>query len=90
MRKLSLSRKGVLDDVAEHSKVALVDKEGRLSHLLPSKGQLCFIVLSKAGLEQRGATALIFAVAEEVQDHPKHSRCFRVCSVSLLKFVDAV
>ena len=66
VRKLSLSRKGVLDDVAEHSKVALVDKEGRLSHPLPSKGQFCFIVLSKAGLEQRGATALIFAVAEEV------------------------
>jgi hypothetical protein len=66
VRKLSLPRKGVLDDVAEHSKVALVDKEGRLSHLLPSKGQFCLIVLSKAGLEQRGATILIFAVAEEV------------------------
>ena len=36
VRKLSLSRKGVLDDVIQHSKVALVEKEGRVSHLLPS------------------------------------------------------
>jgi hypothetical protein len=90
LRKLSLSRKGVLDDVIQHSKVALVQKEGRLSHLLPSKSQFCFIILSKAGLEQRGATALMFAVAEEVQDHPKHFRGFGVCSVSLLEFFDAI
>ncbi len=69
--------------------MALVEKEGRLSHLLPSKSQLFLIVLSKAGLEQRGATFLIFAVAEEVQDHPKHFRGFGVCSVSLLEFFDA-
>ena len=37
VRKLSFSRKGVLDDVAEHSKVPFVEKEGRLSHLLPCK-----------------------------------------------------
>jgi hypothetical protein len=69
--------------------VALVQKEGRLSYFLPGKSQLCFIVLSKAGLEQRGASILIFAVAEEVQDHPKHFRGFGVCSVSLLEFFDA-
>ncbi len=90
VRKLSLSRKGVLDNVVEHSKVALVTKKGRLSHLLPSKSQLFFIALSKAGLEQRGATVLIFAVAEEVQDHPKHFCGFGVGSVSLLEFADVI
>ena len=90
VRKLSLSRKGVLDNVVEHSKVALVTKKGRLSHLLPSKSQLFLIVLSKAGLEQRGATILIFAVAEEVQDHPKHFCGFGVGSVSLFEFADVI
>ena len=90
LRKLSFSRKGVLDDVVEHSKVALVEKEGRVSHLLPSNSQLFLIVLSKAGLELRGATVLIFAVAEEVQDHPKHFRGFGVGSVSLLEFADVI
>jgi hypothetical protein len=90
MRKLSSSRKGVLDDVVQHSKVTLVEKEGRVSHLLPSKSKFCLIVLSKAGFEQRGATIFIFAKAEEVQDHPKHFRGFGVGSVSLLEFADVI
>ena len=90
VRKLSLSRKGFFYDVIEHLKVALVVMERRISHLLPSNSKLFFIIIRKAGLEIRRATILIFAVTEEIQDDPKHFLCFRVCSVSLLEFVDVL
>jgi hypothetical protein len=70
--------------------MAFVEEEGRLSHLLPSHGQLLMVILGKAGLQGRGEAFLIFAVAEKVHDHPKHSHGIRVRPIPLREFPDFI
>ena len=76
VRKLSFPAEGLLYDIVEHSKMPFIEKEGRLSHLLPRKGKLFLIILSKAGFEQRGEAVLISTVAEKVHDNAERTRSF--------------